>query len=171
MLNGYAMHGHGEEALTHFEQMCQKDFEINNVTFVCLLSARSRAGLVDEGLCYFESMGSVYGLPATVEHNSCMVGLLGRAGNLHEAEDIIKGMSCQPKLCGQPYSVLAEFMVTWSWENALLNKFLKGNLEMLEAMCCYQTSMLLLASGDLSECVQLQRKGKGCEDTARSHLD
>ncbi len=22
MLNGYAMHGHGEEALTHFEQMC-----------------------------------------------------------------------------------------------------------------------------------------------------
>jgi pentatricopeptide repeat protein len=96
MLNGYAMHGHGEEALTHFEQMCQKDFEINNVTFVCLLSACSHAGLVDEGLCYFESMGSVYGLPATVEHNACMVGLLGHAGNLHEAEDIIKGMSCQP---------------------------------------------------------------------------
>jgi hypothetical protein len=51
---------------------------------------------VDEGLCYFEPMGSVYGLPATVEYNACMVGLLGCAGNLHEAEDIIKGMSCQP---------------------------------------------------------------------------
>ncbi len=51
---------------------------------------------MDEGLCYFEPMGSVYGLPATVEYNACMVGLLGCAGNLHEAEDIIKGMSCQP---------------------------------------------------------------------------
>ncbi|KAJ7570944.1 hypothetical protein O6H91_01G141200 [Diphasiastrum complanatum] len=96
MLNGYAMHGHGREALAHFEQMCQEGVEMNNVTFVCLLSACSHAGLVCEGLYYFDSMDSVYRVSASVEHYSCMVDLLGRAGCLNEAEDMIKTMSCEP---------------------------------------------------------------------------
>jgi pentatricopeptide repeat protein len=96
MLKGYAMHGLGKEALRHFEQMSQAGVEMDQVTFVSLLSACTHAGLVDEGLCYFESMGSVYGVPATVEHYACIVDLLGRAGHLQEAEDFISTMSCEP---------------------------------------------------------------------------
>ncbi|CAM6073835.1 unnamed protein product [Sphagnum tenellum] len=96
MLKGYAMHGLGKEALRHFEQMSQADVEMDQVTFISLLSACTHAGLVDEGLCYFESMGSVYGVPATVEHYACIVDLLGRAGHLQEAEDFISTMSCEP---------------------------------------------------------------------------
>jgi pentatricopeptide repeat protein len=96
LLSGFAMHGHGKEALGHFEQMCEAGVEIDGVTFVCLLSACSHAGLVCEGLCYFDSISLVYGIPAAVEHYTCMVDLLGRAGHLQAAEDMIKTMSCEP---------------------------------------------------------------------------
>ncbi|CAM6050493.1 unnamed protein product [Sphagnum compactum] len=96
MLGGYAMHGHGKEAVEHFEQMWDRSVEIDKVTFICLLSACNHAGLVEEGLQFFESMKSVYGISATVEHYACMVDLLGRAGRLVEAEDLIKVMHCEP---------------------------------------------------------------------------
>jgi pentatricopeptide repeat protein len=99
MLGGYAMHGQAEEALGHFEQMCEKGVEMNSVTFVVLLSACKHRGLLDEGLHYFESMGSVYGISATVEQYTCMVDLLGCAGHLDEAEDLIKTMSCEQNAC------------------------------------------------------------------------
>ncbi|CAK9863659.1 unnamed protein product [Sphagnum jensenii] len=90
MLRGHAMHGRGREAIQHFEQMGQDGVEIDDVTFIALLSACNHAGLVDEGLHCFESMGSVYSIPATVKHYACMVDLLGRAGHLQEAQDLIK---------------------------------------------------------------------------------
>jgi hypothetical protein len=38
-------------------------------------------------------------------------------------------------------------MVMWRWENGLLNKFLNWHLEILLGMCCYEISMLLMATG------------------------
>ncbi len=96
MLGGYAMHGHAKEAIAHVQQMCEDGLEIDNVTFVSLLSACSHAGLVDEGLHYLESMSIVYSIPAKLEHYSCIVDLLGRAGHLDDAEDLIKMMPCEP---------------------------------------------------------------------------
>ncbi|CAM6099771.1 unnamed protein product [Calypogeia fissa] len=96
MLGGYAMHGFGDEAIAHFKRMHQEGVEMDGVTFVSLLSACSHAGLVDEGLHYFESMSAVFGIPATVYHYACIVDLLGRAGRLHEAEDLIMAMPCEP---------------------------------------------------------------------------
>jgi len=96
MLGGYAMHGGGHEALGHFERMCQEGVEIDNITFVSLLSACSHAGLVDEGVHFFESASLVYSVCAAVEHYACMVDLLGRAGCLDEAESLITTMPCEP---------------------------------------------------------------------------
>ncbi|CAM6065707.1 unnamed protein product [Sphagnum tenellum] len=96
MLGGYSLHGHGKQALELFEQMCQEGVEMDRITFVLLLSACSHAGLVNEGLCYFESMGSVYSIPATMEHYASIVDLLGRSDRLHEAEDLVKMMSWDP---------------------------------------------------------------------------
>jgi hypothetical protein len=96
LLQGVAMHGHCMEAVPHFERMCEEGVKANIVTFVCLLSACSHAGLLDEGLCYCGSMGSVYTIAATGQHYACMVDLLGRAGCLCEAEALIKTMSCEP---------------------------------------------------------------------------
>jgi hypothetical protein len=90
ILRGYAMHGHGKEALHHFE-MCGEGVQPDDVTFVCVLSACSHAGLVVEGLCYYLSMSIIYKISAKLEHYSCMVELLGCAGHLQEAENMIKG--------------------------------------------------------------------------------
>ncbi len=96
ILGGCAMHGHGKEALKHFEQMCEEGVHPDDITFVCLLSACSHAGLVDEGMCCYASMIEVYMISATLEHYTCMVDLLSHAGHLQEAENIIKVMPCRP---------------------------------------------------------------------------
>jgi pentatricopeptide repeat protein len=96
MLGAFAMHGHANEALAHFKRMCEQGVEIDDITFLSLLSACRHAGLVDEGLCYFKSMNSVYGISPTNEHYACVVDLLGRAGRLHDAEVLIKTMPCEP---------------------------------------------------------------------------
>ncbi|CAM6042280.1 unnamed protein product [Sphagnum compactum] len=97
MLGGCAMHGHGREALRHFEQMCDEGVQPDDITFVCVLSACSHAGLVDEGMCLYASMIRDYMIPAKLEHYTCMVDLLGRAGHLQEAENMIMAMSCKPQ--------------------------------------------------------------------------
>jgi pentatricopeptide repeat protein len=97
MLGGCAMHGHGREALRHFEQMCDEGVQPDDITFVCVLSACSHAGLVDEGMCLYASMIRDYMIPAKLEHYTCMVDLLGRAGHLQEAENMIMAMPCKPQ--------------------------------------------------------------------------
>jgi pentatricopeptide repeat protein len=92
-----AVHAHGKQALAHFEWMCE-EVDINDATFVCLLSACSHASLVDEGLSYFDSMASVYSISATVEHYACIVDLLGCSGHLQEALDLIQTMPFQPNV-------------------------------------------------------------------------
>ncbi len=72
----HAMHGKAKEAHKHFEWMCEEGVWMSKVTFVSPLSACSHAGFQDEGLVYFDSMGSVYGVSATVKHCECMVDLL-----------------------------------------------------------------------------------------------
>ncbi len=96
MLQGYAMHGHANKALEHFEEMCKEGVHIDNVTFLSLLSACNHAGLVNEGLHYFESLGLVCSVSATVEHYASMVDLLGHAGCLDMAQDLVKDMPCEP---------------------------------------------------------------------------
>ncbi len=96
MLRGYVMNGQGKESLKQFEQMCEEGVQPNDITFVCLLSAGSHAGMVDEGLCYYASMSTVHMISATLEHHACMVDLLGHAGHLQEAENAIKAMACKP---------------------------------------------------------------------------
>ncbi|CAK9854889.1 unnamed protein product, partial [Sphagnum jensenii] len=98
MILGHVKCGQGQEALELYQKMQgEEGVQPDPVTFVGVLNAScSHGGLVCEGLLYFESMGSVYGISATVEHCACMVDLLGRAGHLQEAEDFINTMSCEP---------------------------------------------------------------------------
>eukprot|EP01018_Ginkgo_biloba_P030250 Gb_03345 [translate_table: standard] len=96
MIAGYGMHGQGKDALTHFYQMQQEDIEPSSITFVAVLSACSHAGLVDEGWLYFNQMTQDYCITPTVEHYTCMVDLLGRAGRLNDAHAVIKNMPFEP---------------------------------------------------------------------------
>ncbi|PKA58087.1 Pentatricopeptide repeat-containing protein [Apostasia shenzhenica] len=79
-------HGFGKMAVEVFEQMKTDGVKPDSVTYIGLLAACSHAGLVDEGKAFFDSMEKVYGMPPKVEHLSCLIDLLGRAGKLEEAE-------------------------------------------------------------------------------------
>ncbi|XP_059634614.1 pentatricopeptide repeat-containing protein At3g09040, mitochondrial-like isoform X1 [Cornus florida] len=90
IIAGFGNHGLGEKALELFEQMKERCLQPDSVTFVGLLTACNHAGLVDKGQAYFNSMSEIYGIAPSVEHLSCLIDLLGRAGRLNEAEEYIE---------------------------------------------------------------------------------
>ncbi|GAY34588.1 hypothetical protein CUMW_276950 [Citrus unshiu] len=92
MIAAYGFHGKGEEAINLFEQMEQKEFEANDVTFVSLLYACSHCGLKEKGMEFFDLMVKKYGLKPRLEHYTCVVDLLGRCGYLDEAAALIRNM-------------------------------------------------------------------------------
>ncbi|KAK6272934.1 hypothetical protein POUND7_010017 [Theobroma cacao] len=90
IIAAFGNHGLGSRALELFEQMRAIGLEPDSVTFVGLLMACNHAGLVDKGLHLFNSMQETYGIAPDIEHFSCLIDLLGRAGRLNEAEDYMK---------------------------------------------------------------------------------
>ncbi|KAF3965394.1 hypothetical protein CMV_010408 [Castanea mollissima] len=90
------IHGHGEKALKLFNEMLVEGVKPDHVTFVSLLSACSHSGLVDEGQWCFRMMQEEYGIKPSLKHYGCMVDLLGRAGHLEMAYNVIKNMPIQP---------------------------------------------------------------------------
>ncbi|WJX89555.1 hypothetical protein P8452_71542 [Trifolium repens] len=90
MIMGYALNGFSEEALKLFYEMCSVGVKPSYVTFIALLTACGHSGLVDKGWEIFNMMKSEYEMEPKVEHFGCMVSLLGRAGRLQEAYDLVK---------------------------------------------------------------------------------
>ncbi|KAK7289911.1 hypothetical protein RIF29_03945 [Crotalaria pallida] len=96
MICGLASHDHADEALALFHKFISEGYCPVNVTFVGVLNACSRAGLVNEGRHYFKLMVDDYGIQPEMEHYGCMVDLLARAGLITEAIQLIETMTIQP---------------------------------------------------------------------------
>ncbi|KDP27367.1 hypothetical protein JCGZ_20191 [Jatropha curcas] len=96
MITGFSQNGHGEEALNLFSKMQKTSLQPNEITFLGILSGCTHAGLVEEGREYFSLMKSIYNIEPGVDHYACMVDLLGRAGFLDEAMDLIHSMPFEP---------------------------------------------------------------------------
>ncbi|OVA06548.1 Pentatricopeptide repeat [Macleaya cordata] len=96
MIVGLAMCGQGEKALEFFYEMQKSGVKPDAITFVGVLAACSHTGLVDEGYSHFDSMLTVYGIQPSIEHYGCMVDMLGRAGKIAAAEELIREMPMKP---------------------------------------------------------------------------
>ncbi|OVA10803.1 Pentatricopeptide repeat [Macleaya cordata] len=96
IISGFATNGHFEEAISLFGGMLKDGVWPNEVTFVGILMACSHGGLIHEGYKFFYSMDRDYGISPKMEHYSCMVDLLGRAGLVKEAKTFIDGMPIEP---------------------------------------------------------------------------
>ncbi|XP_061343057.1 pentatricopeptide repeat-containing protein At1g31920 [Gastrolobium bilobum] len=96
MISGLAIHGRGGEALRVFSEMLEEGLEPDDVVYVGVLSACSNAGLVDEGLQCFNRMQFEHKIKPTVQHYGCMVDLMGKAGMLREAYNLMKSMPIKP---------------------------------------------------------------------------
>jgi pentatricopeptide repeat protein len=92
MIMGYGMQGYGNEALDVFSRMCKAQMKPDVVTFIGVLSACSHAGLVKQGREFLTLMKSKYGVDPTIEHYTCVIDMLGRAGQLEEAYKLAQTM-------------------------------------------------------------------------------
>ncbi|KAJ3702401.1 hypothetical protein LUZ61_006106 [Rhynchospora tenuis] len=96
MIAGLSRNGYGSEALELYAEMMRQNIVPNCVTFVSLLSACSRCGLLEAGLRLFDEMRYKFGIWPSIEHFACMVDLYGRAGLLDQALDFINSMPLNP---------------------------------------------------------------------------
>lgn len=96
LILGLAMNGLVNKSLDAFSEMKECSVLPNEITFVAVLGACRHMGLVDEGRRHFSSMIQEHKIEPNVKHYGCMVDLLGRAGLLKEAEDLIENMPMAP---------------------------------------------------------------------------
>ncbi|XP_072996748.1 putative pentatricopeptide repeat-containing protein At5g52630 [Typha latifolia] len=96
MIAAFQQHGHGSRVIALFNEMLEREIEPDYITFVCVLSACSHNGLVEEGLKYLNSMSQTHRLAPGNEHYACVVDMLGRAGCLDDAKQFIDTMPVEP---------------------------------------------------------------------------
>ncbi|XP_057487293.1 pentatricopeptide repeat-containing protein At1g03540-like [Actinidia eriantha] len=89
MICGFAQNGRAGEALRMFDEMVKEGINPDYISFIGVLFACSHTGLVDQGRGHFTSMTEQYRIKAGIEHYNCMVDLLGRSGQIEEAEYLI----------------------------------------------------------------------------------
>ncbi|KAH0463802.1 hypothetical protein IEQ34_006588 [Dendrobium chrysotoxum] len=95
MIAGFASHGFAVASLQVFEEMINSGTMPNDVTFIAVLNGCSHGGLVYEGLECFKLM-KTFGVEPRVKHYGCLVDLLGRAGLIDEAMELVSDMPVEP---------------------------------------------------------------------------
>ncbi|PUZ61800.1 hypothetical protein GQ55_4G306500 [Panicum hallii var. hallii] len=116
MVVGYGRHGEARKAVECFRAMVDGGFKPDSITFLAVLSACSRGGIVDEGLNIFRCMAEDHGIKPDREHCACLVHLLGHAGRLNEAETLIRKMELQ--------------LDSFAWESLLSACGIHGEVEL-----------------------------------------
>uniref|UniRef100_A0A1J3I2E1 Pentatricopeptide repeat-containing protein n=1 Tax=Noccaea caerulescens TaxID=107243 RepID=A0A1J3I2E1_NOCCA len=135
MIMGCGINGKAMEANSLFREMNKNKIFPNLVTFTGLLSAYSHSGLVQEGYKCFSSMKD-YNLEPSADHYGIMVDMLGRAGRLEEAYELIKSMPMQAN--------------AGVWGALLLASGLHNNVEFGEIACGHCVELETDPSGYLS---------------------
>ncbi|XP_076901710.1 pentatricopeptide repeat-containing protein At4g32430, mitochondrial-like [Bidens hawaiensis] len=89
IISAHSRHGDYESVMKLYEDVKTESFGPDSITFLSVLPACGRKGMVEKGEEVFGSMVNVYNIEPTPEHYSCMVDMYGQAGRLAEAEDFL----------------------------------------------------------------------------------
>ncbi|KAM0931919.1 hypothetical protein ACQ4PT_000016 [Festuca glaucescens] len=96
MISAYASHGDLDNTIAVFHQMLAEGNTVkpDGVTLLVVLMAYAYKGCVEEGRAMFSAMqrGDYGKVQLTIEHYGCVVDMLGRAGKLEEAYQMIEQM-------------------------------------------------------------------------------
>nr|CAD1827537.1 unnamed protein product [Ananas comosus var. bracteatus] len=142
MIAGLASHGRAHEAIALFREMVgATNVAPNRVTLIGVLTACSHAGMVEEGRFFFAQMKDKYRIPRSADHYACMVDLLGRAGLVEEALELVKSMPIKPHggVWGH-CSVLAGSTISLKSLRLRPTVSLSSNPNASEAIFSYRTS-------------------------------
>ncbi|GJN34019.1 hypothetical protein PR202_gb22650 [Eleusine coracana subsp. coracana] len=160
IIDGYAQHGSGHDALAMFDLMMKRGVKPDTVILVSVLSACGRNGLVEEGIKHFSSMRTVYGVEPTLHHYCCMVDLLGRSGRLAEAKSFIEGMPVKPDLMVYGAHYFAACRV---YDDAAIGQFVESMIreENYDSGCFATLSNIRANSGDWEAVEKIRKSVKG----------
>ena len=98
MIQGWAVHGRFQQAILCFREMMYSGEKPDEVVFLAVLTACLNSGEVDLGINFFDSMRLDYAIEPPLKHYVVVVDLLGRAGKLNEAHELIESMPIKPDL-------------------------------------------------------------------------
>ncbi|KAK7377354.1 hypothetical protein VNO80_02777 [Phaseolus coccineus] len=87
--------GDGHSALCLYNDMISSGEKPDDITFVSVLTACSHSSLVDEGLEIFNAMLRKFVVVPKLDHNTCTIDCLSRAGRFHEVEVFLDTMPCK----------------------------------------------------------------------------
>ncbi|KAK4764709.1 hypothetical protein SAY86_025799 [Trapa natans] len=90
MIVGLAIHGEGPKSLGYFSRMIECGVKPDGVTLLGVLVGCSHSGLVNKACQIFDEMETVHGVTREPKHYGCLMDLLGRAGLVNEAMDLIR---------------------------------------------------------------------------------
>ncbi|XP_060205707.1 putative pentatricopeptide repeat-containing protein At5g52630 [Lycium barbarum] len=96
MMAAHAQQGEHDNVIKLFTLMEERGMVPDEYSFLAILTAFYNAGLVEETEIWFRRMTEEYSLEPCIEHYTCLVGALGKAGRLEEAERIALTMPFKP---------------------------------------------------------------------------
>ncbi|KAI3818351.1 hypothetical protein L1987_12156 [Smallanthus sonchifolius] len=158
-VTGYSQFGEANKTINLFDRMLTSQLRPDGVTFIGVLSACSRAGLVVKGREYFKSMVNKHGIVPVSDHYSCMIDLFSRAGLLEEAQSFINDMPFNPDAFG--WSTLLS--MCRSRGNLDIGKWAAKSLQELEPQnpaSYVLLSSMYAAKGEWDEVARLRREMK-----------
>ncbi|MCO5553104.1 hypothetical protein L7F22_006625 [Adiantum nelumboides] len=93
----HAQHGNCFEVFELLLKMERDEVVPDKTSFTSVLSACSHAGLVNVGCFFSFTVLSESSLLGSIDHFDCMIDMVGRAGQLDEAENFVTKMPMQPR--------------------------------------------------------------------------
>ncbi|CAN4126981.1 unnamed protein product [Withania somnifera] len=110
MILGYCIHGNPKDGLNLYSDLLSSrlgstgKYHVENhvlpdeITFVGILCACARVGLLTEGRKHFSNMSDVFGIKPSFAHYWCMANLLANVGLMQEAIKTLKNIPVQSNL-------------------------------------------------------------------------
>ncbi|EFJ21522.1 hypothetical protein SELMODRAFT_107192 [Selaginella moellendorffii] len=96
MISAFAQRGRVDEAMELYHRMLSEGTLPDDIIFISVLFACSNSGVVEASGDFFRSIVGDTQVEPTLEHYACMVDVLGRAGKLRDAEDLLRLMPFHP---------------------------------------------------------------------------
>ncbi|KAI5659119.1 hypothetical protein M9H77_27912 [Catharanthus roseus] len=96
IISAYSLYGYGKKALQLFHEMQLQGTKADGVTILEVLTACNHAGLIEEGKGVFNEAMEDDKINSSVEHYACYIDLLGKAGKLEDACDVVSQMAFEP---------------------------------------------------------------------------
>lgn len=96
MMLGLATNGFEDEAFELFLKLESSYLRPDSVSFIAVLTACNHSVRVGKAREYFKLMQETYRIKPTIKHYGCMVDVLGRAGLIREAAEVVTSMPMKP---------------------------------------------------------------------------